>query len=83
MTENAPEKDAGEVDDLRREIERIKWVTEVHLSRHGLWNAEVGLAIRAGWASADDVVLRPAPVAHSGSVNGCWCGTWHTAGEFL
>lgn len=41
--------------DVVRAVSRSRWVVEVHLTRAGLWNEPVGLAIRAAWARGDEL----------------------------
>lgn len=48
------ENEPTEVERLRSEIERVKWVVEVHLSRHGLWDEQVGLDVRGAWLAGEE-----------------------------
>lgn len=51
----------AERDAALAEVERVKWVAEVHLSRRGLWTDEVGLEIRAAWAHTFPPTPEPTP----------------------
>lgn len=41
------------VNALEAELRRIKWVVEVQMERHGLWDSPAGESIRAAWAEGE------------------------------